>query len=124
MIFDTLLITGCGGDIAMALAAIARNSGAAHRLIGCDVHANHPGTRLFDACEIASRADSPDYVAKLREIVENNSVDAIVPMSEADLRRLMSEGYLSGFSGKPLIVANSRALEIGLDKFETFRMLK
>jgi carbamoyl-phosphate synthase large subunit len=124
MIYETILITGCGGDIAMALAKIARSSGVAHRLIGCDIHGNHPGTRLFEVCEITSRADSPDYVAKLRETVEKYKVDAIVPMSEAELRRLTSEGCLSEFSGKPVIAANGRALEIGLDKFETFRMLK
>src|SRR3954469_1402179 len=50
MIYDTMLITGCAGDIALALARIAREAGAVRRLIGCDVHADHAGPAFFDAC--------------------------------------------------------------------------
>lgn len=123
MIYDTMLITGCGGDIALALARIAREAGAARRLIGCDIHADHPGSVFFDVCELAPRASDGAYLEALERVVKAHNVDVIVPMSEAEITVLLDAGHLDTFAGVPVIAANRLAVETGLDKYETFSRL-
>lgn len=123
MIYDTMLITGCAGDIALALARIARESGAARRLIGCDIHADHAGPAFFDACELVPRADDGSYLEALERIVKTHGVDVIVPMSEAEIAVLLAAGNLSAFAGAPVLAANRLAVETGLDKYATFNRL-
>ena len=123
MIFENMLITGCGGDIAQTLAGIARECGAARRLIGCDIHNDHPGGALFDAFEPVPRADDPSYLEHLKSIVAANDIDVIVPMSEAEITTLLNADALGELGGVPVITANRDAVVIGLDKLATIHML-
>lgn len=123
MIYDTMLITGCAGDIALALARIARGAGAVRRLIGCDIHADHAGPAFFDVCELAPRANDGAYLEALERIVKTHGVDVIVPMSEAEISVLLAAGHLGAFAGVPVLAANQHAVETGLDKYATFNRL-
>jgi carbamoyl-phosphate synthase large subunit len=123
MIYDTTLITGCAGDIALALARIAREAGAVRRLIGCDVHADHAGPAFFNVCELVPRANDGAYLEALKRIVIAHGVDVIVPTSEAEIAVLLAAGYLSAFAGVPVLAANRLAVETGLDKYATFNRL-
>lgn len=123
MIYDTMLITGCAGDIALALARIARDAGAARRLIGCDIHADHAGPAFFDVCELVPRADHSAYLEALERIVKTHGVEMIVPMSEAEIAVLLAAGHLDTFAGVPVLAANRLAVETGLDKYATFNRL-
>jgi carbamoyl-phosphate synthase large subunit len=123
MIYETMLITGCGGDIALALARIAREAGAVRRLIGCDIHADHPGAAFFDICELLPRANEGTYIEGLERIVAAHGVDVIVPMSEAEIAVLLAAGRLGTFAGVPVLTANKLAIETGLDKYATFNRL-
>ena len=71
------------------------------------------------ACEMIPSADHPDYLDALEAIVNRHRVDAIVPMSEAELGRLLREDNLYSFRGRDVIAANRTAVEIGLDKLAT-----
>jgi carbamoyl-phosphate synthase large subunit len=124
MIYETLLITGCGGDIALNLGVIARDSGAAYRLVGTDTHDSHPGRLVFDICETLPAAGSEGYLESLDAFVRKHSVDAIVPMSEAEIGRLAAENCLGTFAGCDVISANRLAVETGLDKYKTYTMLR
>ncbi|MBR1174234.1 ATP-grasp domain-containing protein [Bradyrhizobium sp. KB893862 SZCCT0404] len=123
MIYETTLITGCAGDIALALARIARDAGAVHRLIGCDIHADHAGPAFFDVCELVPRANDVAYLETLDRIVKTYRVDVIVPMSEAEITVLLAGGHLGAFAGVPVLTANRLAVETGLDKYATFNRL-
>jgi carbamoyl-phosphate synthase large subunit len=123
MIYQNLLVTGCGGDIGLTLGTIALETGAANRVVGCDMNTNHPGSAVFDACETIPRADSPDFPAALARLADKHRIDAIVPTSEAEITRLAAEGALESFHGRDVITANRKAVEAGLDKFNTYRML-
>jgi carbamoyl-phosphate synthase large subunit len=123
MMYRNLLITGCGGDIALALSDIARSSGIASRLVGCDITANHAGPAIFDACEVIPKAESPDYLDALWQLTERYDIDAIVPMSEAEIARLMLEKSLENFRSCDVIAANQLAVETGLDKYRTNQAL-
>jgi carbamoyl-phosphate synthase large subunit len=123
MMYRNILVTGCGGDIGLTLGDIAKSSFLAARVIGCDMANNHPGREIFDACELVPRADSPGYLDALEKIADRNAIDAIVPMSEAEISRLAQDGSLRIFRGRDVIAASQAAVETGLDKLNTNRML-
>lgn len=124
MIYENILVTGCGGDIGLTLGDIAKTGGHAARVIGCDMVSNHPGDAIFDACELVPRADDPGYLDALEAIADRHRISVIVPMSEAELGRLLRENSLSRFRGRDVVAANRNAIEIGLDKLATNRALK
>ena len=119
-----MLITGCGGDIGLALGQIARNSRLAGRLVGCDIHADHPGKLIFDACELVPPADSDDYFNRLGDIIKKYEIDVVGPMSEAEIERFADAGFLRNVLSADVISANALAIRTGLDKFETYQMLR
>jgi carbamoyl-phosphate synthase large subunit len=121
MIFKTLLLTGCSGDIAHSIGQIARQGGIVGHLVGCD--ARELGSDIFDICEVVPRADSPDYFDRLIAILHRHEVDAIVPLSDMELRRFLEAGYLDAIDGRAVVAANPLAVRVGLDKFETYRFL-
>lgn len=123
MIYENILITGCGGDIGLTLGDIAKTENAAAGVFGCDMTTGHPGASVFDACDIVPRADDAGYLDALERIADRRRIDAIVPMSEAEIARLAQDGSLEKFRGRDVIAANPKAVETGLDKFNTYRML-
>lgn len=123
VIFESLLITGCGGDISLALARIARDTGLAKSLIGTDIHNDHAGLGVFDHCEVIPRVCDPKWLEALHDVARRHKADAIVPMSEAELARLLTIGFETTLHGFQLITANRFAIATGLDKYETFERL-
>lgn len=123
MLFRSALITGCGGDVAISLARIARESGAIPYLVGCDIHEDHAGSAFFDSCAVFLRADDPNYLARLAELVRRYRVGVIIPASDAELLVLSRAGALESFEGVPVVAANALAVSTGLDKLATHDLL-
>lgn len=119
---DTLFITGCGGDIALSIARFVREDGLARRIIGADVRDDHPGFAFYDEVLRLPRADAPDYLDALEQITVEHGADIVVPMSEAELARLLAEGWVENGPLR-MLTANRRAIEVGLDKMATFQCL-
>jgi carbamoyl-phosphate synthase large subunit len=124
MIASTLLITGCGGDIGLALGALARKEQLAGRVVGCDITSDHAGPAVFDTCEMVPSALSSDYFTALEALVRRHSVKAIVPMSEAELAQFAAQSFLERFADCHVIAANQLAVKTGLDKYSTYQMLR
>lgn len=119
---DSLLLTGCGGDIAISIARFARADGLARRIVGADVRTDHPGQAYFDAVHVLPPARAPDYGEALQALIAREEPRLVVPLSEAELSRLLTDGALAGGATR-FLAANARALQAGLDKLETFRVL-
>lgn len=119
---DTLLLTGCGGDIAISIARFVRADGLARRIVGADVRADHPGHAYFDAVHVLPTAAAPDYGAALGALIAREGPELVAPLSEAELSRLLADNMVGSGSGL-FLAANAQALRAGLDKMETFRLL-
>lgn len=113
-----VLVTGVAGDIGSGIGRILKSCDKVQTVVGCDIHDEHLGTRIFDACELVPRADAPGYLGALRTLVDKWQLDAIIPMSEAELRTLLP---LRNTSAKdlPLVMANDHAMTVGFDKLLT-----
>lgn len=122
MFYRNILVTGCGGDIGNGIGRILKTEHRIKMVMGCDIHDDHPGTLVFDKCDIVPRADSTNYIDAIMNIVNREHIDVVIPTSEAELRVLSENNF---FGKKSLfLTANLFALEIGLDKLATANMLK
>lgn len=119
---QSLFLTGCGGDIAISIARLVREDGLASRLIGADVQKDHAGHAFFDEVIQLPRADSPGYLEALGSAVAAYEPDLVVPLSEAELARLSTEKIPEQLRSR-LLMANTRSIQVGLDKLLTFETL-
>ncbi len=118
-----ILVTGIAGDIGNGIGRILRDSDSMTKLIGCDVHNQHMGQLIFDACKVVPMANEPDYIEKLLKIAKEHEVDAIVPTSEPELRHLTKQGISQCIDKIPLVMPNLKAMEVGFDKLLTANFL-
>ena len=119
-----ILVTGIAGDIGNGIGRILRYSGFVRKVYGCDIHDQHAGHLVFDACDILPRADAAGYLDELVRTAKCHQVDAIVPTSEPEMRFLLKNGITEQIEGIPLIMANVEALRVGFDKLATADFLR
>lgn len=117
-----VLITAIGGDIAQGVASIVREVRPRYRFIGVDIHAEHGGTMFVDAFHRIPPASDPSYFPALTSIIEKESVDVVLPMSEPELRVLLPLMYQA--TNVKWISAGAEAIATGLDKLTTAMRLK
>lgn len=124
MIPSTILVTGAGGDIALAIADILRRNRPHVRLIGTDIHDDHAGPSRFDICRRVPRATDPAYAAALATVARQAGAEIVLPTSEAELGSLLApETWRTVTEAAPVLMPNRRAIEAGLDKVATQRLL-
>lgn len=122
MFFHKILVTGCGGDIGLAVGRILLDEKAADSVIGCDIQEDHAGKVFFDRCFVIERATAPNYIDILLRLVEEEGVDLVIPTSEPELRTLCTNDF---FGRRELfLTANQKAMEIGFDKYRTAEFLR
>jgi carbamoyl-phosphate synthase large subunit len=120
---NTILVTGCGGDIGTAVGRLLKELKVATKIVGTDICADNAGLFVFDVCDVLPRSDAPEYFDKLKRILKKYSPDLVIPMSDAEIRVLHRSGVSDLIEGVPTIMANSKALEIGIDKLKTAEFL-
>lgn len=108
----------------MGVAKILKKSGTVRRIITTDIHHEHPGKLISDMSIIIERADSDKYFLVLKKLIEEFSVDLIIPTSELEIRAFYRENILEDINNIPIILANKKSLEVGLDKYKTYQILK
>ncbi len=119
----TILVTGCGGDIGMAIGRILKDARRGDRIVGADMTMDGPGKFVFDAVEELPRADDPRYFDGLRALSNRYAVDLIIPMSEPELRQFFKSQFTSVFDDIPVVMANQKAFEFSVDKLKTAQLL-
>ena len=122
MLKKNILVTGCGGDIGIAIGRILRESEITGKLIGCDIALEHPGEVFFDECLPMVRADSAEYFPRLVEVIEKKNIDLVIPAAEPELRVIMQNDFYG--HQEFFITANIEAMRIGFDKYATAELLK
>ncbi len=119
-----ILVTGCGGDIGQSICKILKNYSLVQKIIGCDIHPNHPGKFLVDEFHLIPACSSDGYFQKLQNLIEEKSIDMIVPTSEPEPRLFLKKRIYNHIFDRPLIMANHEALEVGFDKLKAALFLK
>lgn len=119
-----ILITGCGGDIAIALARILREVLPGSRLIGTEIHDDHPAGVYFDKVLNVVRADDSEYQACMEKIVQENYINLLIPSTEAEIDFIVQQDNADDVFGVPVLIANKSIIETALDKLKTADYLR
>lgn len=118
-----ILVTSCGGDIGQSVGKILKKIG--YTSFGLDISENNAAQFIFDHFEIGLKVSDENYINNLKKFVNTNKIDAIIPVSEPELRF-----YTKNFSDCPIIggakvvMANHFSRQIGFDKKKTCDFLK
>jgi carbamoyl-phosphate synthase large subunit len=112
-----ILVTGCGGDIGQSIGKILKsNPELFPSVIGADLHNEHAGRFIFDACFTLPRCDAVEYQAAVTLLIQEHEIDIVIPISEPELRNIEKHNYQEDFFGKTVIMANWQSLRVGFDK--------
>lgn len=117
----TILITGIGGDIAQSVAGIIAANRPGYRLVGVDVHAQHAGTLYVSKFHVVPPAHAGDYWTRLAEVMADERVDLVIPMTEPELSALLQ--LPSWPTDGRWITCGHDVVASGVDKLETSRRL-
>jgi len=123
-LIDTLLLTAAGGDIALSIARIMREDGLVRRIVGADARVDHAGFAFYDDVFVLPRADQADYPVALQTLIEREQPTITVPVSDAELSRLLAAGLLGDGLEAGMLTANFNVLQVGLDKWLTYLRLE
>ena len=123
MLYDTILVTGCGGDVGLGIGKVLKQTGLARVILGSDIHDYHPGSFIFDKCFVFESVRSNNYLDNLKKFIKDNRIDLIIPASEAELR-FFSEKNIREIDGVLLLMPNAKAMAIGFDKLATANFLQ
>ena len=112
-----VLITGCGGDIGQSIGKILKSKPNWFPVVlGADIHEEHAGKFIFNACFTLPRCHADEYEAAVKKLIQEHQIDLVIPISEPELRNIEKHHYQDDFFGKPIIIANWQSLQVGFDK--------
>lgn len=121
---QTVLITGCGGDIGQSVGKIFKmkyNNDV--NTIGCDIYDKHAGHLIFDKCEVVPKVTSHNYRKELKKVIKKYKPALIFPISEAELN-YFCKNKITDIADVDLIMPNFKSIKIANNKLLTQNFLK
>jgi len=118
----TVLVTASGAPgTAALLRGLRENGERAVRLVGTDKQERAVGRHLCDAFHVVPPGSEPSFAPALRELVEREGVDVVLPQSSFDLQGLAAER--DSFP-VPVLVSSAETIRRSNDKAETYALLR
>jgi carbamoyl-phosphate synthase large subunit len=120
-----ILVTGIGGDIGQSVLKCLKDLKRGFKIIGCDKDCYAAGKLSCDKFFIAPGAGTgAKYMDFIRELVENEGVEYILPVSEPEIEVYnANRGYFETKDIK-LFIHSPFIIETFLDKYVTAQFLK
>jgi carbamoyl-phosphate synthase large subunit len=118
----TILLTASGAPGAAALIRGLRENGERPaRIVGFDMSERSIGRHLCDAFHLVPAGSDPGYADAIRQIVERESVDVVLPQSSFDLPGLAAarESF-----PVPVLVSSPQTVHRSNDKAESYALLQ
>jgi carbamoyl-phosphate synthase large subunit len=118
----TILLTGAGSPGTAALIRALRENGERElRIVGVDMSERSVGRRLCDAFHLVAPSDDPSFAPSLLELVQNESVDVVLPQTSYDLPAL---AHAREAFPVPVLVASAETVRRSNDKAQTYSLLR
>lgn len=119
-VFSRVLVTGCAGDIAIAICKILREMNIAENIFGCDINPVGACENFFDTILPVNRADEQTWLKDFQEIIRLNEIDLVIPTVENELAQLVQHN--ADFTN--ILAPSTDVISTCLDKWKTARFLK
>ena len=117
----TVLVSASGAPgTAALLRGLRENGERAVRLVGTDMSERSVGRHLCDAFHVVPAGADPGFADAIREVVEREEVDCVLPQSSFDLEGLAA--HRDSFP-VPVLVSRPDAIFRSNDKAETYAFL-
>jgi carbamoyl-phosphate synthase large subunit len=117
----TVLVSASGAPgTAALLGALRRNGERDVRLVGTDMSERSVGRHLCDAFHLVPAGSDPGFPDTMREVVERERVDAVLPQSSFDLEGLAA--HRERFP-VPVLVSAPDTIHRSNDKAESYALL-
>jgi len=117
----TVLVGACGSPgTAALLRALRENGERAVRLVGTDMSERAIGRHLCDAFHLVPAGSDPAFVDAIREVVERESADVVLPQSSFDLEGLSTVRHAFDV---PVLVSEPETIHRSNDKAEFYALL-
>jgi len=118
----TVLVSASGAPGTAALLRALRENGERDvRLVGTDMGERAVGRHLCDAFHLVPPGSDPGFADAVLELVERESVDAVLPQSSFDLAGLAA--HRERFP-VPVLVSSPETIRRSNDKAETYALLQ
>src|SRR5206468_1860188 len=117
----TILVSASGAPGTAALLRALRENGEREgRLVGTDKSERSIGRHLCDAFHVVPAGSQPDFADAMRDVVEREGVDAVLPQSSFDLQGLAE--HRDSFP-VPVLVSRPETIRRSNDKAESYALL-
>jgi carbamoyl-phosphate synthase large subunit len=118
----TVLLSAAGAPGAARLIRALRENGEREvRVVGTDMNERAIGKHLCDAFHVVPAGSDPGYADAIRELVEREHVDVVLPQSSFDLEGLA--GVRETFP-VPVLVSSPETIHRSNDKAESYALLQ
>lgn len=118
-----ILVTGVGAIIGYGIVNSLRMTGRSLNIIGMDIYSDAVGQYFCDHFIQAKRADSPDYLDFLLDIIKRHHIDLVFFGTEQELYRVSdSRGTFSGYLDR-LVLNSKDIVDLSKDKLKTHSFL-
>jgi len=116
-----VLVSASGAPGTAALLRALRENGEREvRLVGTDKSERSIGRHLCDAFHVVPAGSQPDFADAMRDVVEREGVDAVLPQSSFDLQGLAEHRYSFPV---PVLVSRPETIRRSNDKAESYALL-
>src|SRR3989338_3701367 len=120
-----VLITGAGAGVGQSIIKSAKLSNMKTRIIAADNGRLSAGLYTANAAYLVPLKGDPDFVKRLIEICNEESVDLIFPGTDVELEVLSShKKEIEANTSAKLIASNLNSVRIADDKWKTYLFLK
>ncbi len=120
----TAIMTSCGGEIIPGIIDCLRSEpDYDFKIIGVDMDDDAVGQRFADAFYTVPGGLDEQYIPRMREIVETEAVDVIVPLSDQETRSLSKHKNVLQTAGAEVLTPDGEAVEISSDKGSMLKYL-
>jgi carbamoyl-phosphate synthase large subunit len=117
----TVLVSASGAPGTAALLRALRENGEREvRLVGTDMSERSVGAHLCDAFHLVPAGSDPGFADAIRDVVERENVDAVLPQSSFDLAGLAE--HRDSFD-VPVLVSRPETIRRSNDKAESYALL-
>ena len=118
----TVLLSAAGAPgAARLIRALHENGEREVRIVGTDMSGEAIGRHLCDAFHVVPAGSDPGYADAIRELVERERVDVVLPQSSFDLEGLA--GVRETFP-VPVLVSSPETIHRSNDKAESYALLQ
>ena len=117
-----VLVTGVGAIIGYGIINSLRMQNQYDvYVVGQDIYDDAYGRFLCDKFYVAERADSPNFLSYINDIVDKEKIDLIIPGIEQDMYRLHE---LRDSVRAKIVLNNDLLIKLSKDKLETYKFFK